>query len=170
MLRVLVVDDCLDTVTSLQLVLRSWGHEARVATDGLAALDLADNFHPDVLILDIALPGMDGYEVAKRLRKPNSEKPILIAHSGHCTEADVRRSLKDGFAAHLAKPVDPADIRKTLVICEKWLHLNPPTQHEDGSTAMPTQATSVSSRKITLESHNRPIDGEDDTDSALCHV
>jgi CheY-like chemotaxis protein len=67
MLRVLVVDDCPDTVTSLQLLLRSWGHEARVATDGLTALDLADAFRPDVVVLDIALPGMDGYEVAKRL-------------------------------------------------------------------------------------------------------
>jgi CheY-like chemotaxis protein len=133
MLRVLVVDDCPDTVTSLQLLLRSWGHETRIATDGLTALDLADGFQPDVVVLDIALPGMDGYEVAKRLGKPNSEKPIIIAHSGYSTEADVRRSLKAGFAAHLAKPVAPEDIRKVLIICENWLHLNPPAQREHSS-------------------------------------
>jgi CheY-like chemotaxis protein len=145
MLRVLVVDDCPDTVTSLQLLLSSWGYEARAATDGLTALDLADSFQPDVVVLDIALPGMDGYEVAKRLRRPSSEKPIIIAHSGYRTEADVRRSLKAGFAAHLAKPVDPEDIRKVLIICEKWLHLNPPAQREDGSrptTSLPARPNS----------------------------
>jgi CheY-like chemotaxis protein len=133
MLRVLVVDDCRDSATTLQWLVRNWGHEACVAADGPTALALADGFQPDVVVLDIALPAMDGYEVAKRLRKPNSEKPILIAHSGYCTEADVRRSLKAGFVAHLVKPVDPDDIQKILVICEKWLHLNPSAQREGGS-------------------------------------
>ncbi len=170
MLRILVVDDCPDSVLSLQLLLQSWGYIACVAVDGPTALELADGFQPDVVVLDIALPAMDGYEVAKRLRKPSSEKPIIIAHSGHCTEADVRRSLTAGFAAHLAKPADPEGIRKVLAVCEKWLHLNPPALSEGGSTAMPTQATSVSSQRISFEGHNRPIDGEDDTDSALCQV
>jgi len=133
MLRVLVVDDCPDSVLSLRLLLQSWGYEARDATDGPAALDVADSFQPDVVVLDIGLPGMDGYQVAKRLRKPNSETPFIVVHSGHCTDADMRRSLKAGFIAHLPKPVDPEDIRKILVICEKWLRRNPPAQREDGS-------------------------------------
>jgi CheY-like chemotaxis protein len=170
MLRVLVVDASPDCATTLQWLLQSWGHEAVVATDGPTALELADSFRPDMVILDIALPGMDGYELAKRLRKPNSETPLIVVHSGYSSDADISRSLKAGFLAHLAKPVDPEDIRKILVICEKWRHLNLPAQREDGSTAMPTQVTSVSLQKISLEGHHQPLDGQDDTDSALCHV
>ncbi len=142
MLRVLVVDDCQDSATSLQLLLQVWGHEARVAIDGPTAIQMAESFWPDVMILDIDLPGMDGYEVAKRLRKTNSETPFIVIHSGHCTDADMRRSLKAGFIAHLPKPVDPEDIRKVLVICEKWLHRNPPAHREGGS--LPTASLPAS--------------------------
>jgi CheY-like chemotaxis protein len=172
MLRVLVVDDSQDTATTLQWLLRVWGYEAHVATDGPTALKVADNFHPDAVILDIALPGMDGYELAKRLRKPNSEKPFIVAHSGYCSDAHVRRSLKAGFAAHLPKPVDPEDIRKILVICEKWLRWNPPAQREDGSrptvslSKTPTRATSASSQTISSEGHDPPTVEEVDIDSA----
>jgi CheY-like chemotaxis protein len=121
MLRILVVDDWPDAVMSLQLLLQSWGYEALVAVDGPSALKMADRFHPDVVILDIGMPGMDGYEVAKRLQEPNPETPFIIAHSGYCTDTDVRRSLKAGCIAHLPKPVDPDDIRRLLETCEKWL-------------------------------------------------
>jgi CheY-like chemotaxis protein len=173
MLRVLVVDASPDCATTLQWLLQSWGHEACFATDGPTALDLANSFQPDVVVLDIALPGIDGYEVAKRLRKPNSKKPFLVAHSGFCTDADVQRSLKAGFLAHLAKPTDPEDIRKILVICEKWPHWNPPDQREDGSrptvslAESPTRATSSSSQ-TSPSGGQRPLIGmEDDRDSVL---
>jgi CheY-like chemotaxis protein len=121
MLRILVVDDCLDSATTLQWLLRAWGHEACIATDGPKALDLADSFQPDVVVLDIGLPGIDGYEVTKRLREPHSEKPFAIAHSGYCSDAEARRSLEAGCIAHLCKPVDPQDIRQLVETCEKWL-------------------------------------------------
>jgi CheY-like chemotaxis protein len=125
MLRILVVDDCPDSATTLQMLLQGWGYEAHVATDGPTALDLADIHQPDVVILDLGLPGMDGYEVARRLRRPGGLRPVLVAHSGYCTDADVRRSLEAGFIAHLAKPVASEEIRRALGICEKWLHWNP---------------------------------------------
>jgi two-component system CheB/CheR fusion protein len=121
MLRILVVDDSPDCVTTLQWLLQAWGHETCVATDGLTALDLADSFQPDVVVLDIGLPGIDGYEVAKRLREANSEKPFIIVHSGYCSDGDVRRSREAGCIAHFSKPVDPEDIRRLLETCEKWL-------------------------------------------------
>jgi CheY-like chemotaxis protein len=121
MLRILVVDDCPDYATTLQWLLRAWGYEAHVATDGLTALALADSFQPDVVVLDIGLPGIDGYEVAKRLRELDSQKPFIIAHSGYCSDTDVRRSLEAGCIAHLSKPVDPEDIRRLLETCEKCL-------------------------------------------------
>ena len=173
MLRILVVDDCPDNASTIQWLLLAWGHEACVATDGPTALDLADSFQPDVVVLDIGLPGIDGYEVAKRIREPDSEKPFIIAHSGYCTEADVQRSLRTGFLAHLAKPADPEDIRKILVICEKSLHWNPPTQREDGSrptvslAESPTRAPSASSQ-TSPSGGQRPLIGmEDDRDSVL---
>ena len=121
MLRILVVDDCLDCATTLEWLLRAWGHEACIATDGPKALDLADSFQPDVVVLDIGLLGIGGYEVAKRLREPHSEKPFIIARSGYFSDAGVRRSLEAGCFAHLCRPVDPEVIRRLLETCEKWL-------------------------------------------------
>jgi CheY-like chemotaxis protein len=118
MSRVLVVDDCLDTDTTLQWLLREWGHEACVATDGETALKMADIFHPDAVILDIGLPGIDGYDVAKSLRQFDPRKPFIIAHSGYCTEADVRRSLEAGCNHHLPKPIEPDEIKRLLESCE----------------------------------------------------
>jgi DNA-binding response OmpR family regulator len=74
---VLVVDDCLDTDTTLQWLLREWGHEACVATDGETALQMADTSHPDAVILDSGLPGIDAYEVAKSLRQIDPRKPFI---------------------------------------------------------------------------------------------
>jgi CheY-like chemotaxis protein len=173
MLRVLVVDASPDAVMSLQLLLQSWGYEACVAVDGPTALELGDSFRPDIVILDIALPGMDGYELAKRLRKPNSETPLILAHSGYCSDADMCRSLKAGFVAHLAKPADPEDVRKILVILEKWPHWNPPAPREDGSrptislAETPTRATSASSQTSSSGGQHPPVGIEDDKDSVL---
>jgi|SRR5579884_1474584 len=121
MLRVLVVDDCPDTVTSLHLLLRSWGHEARVATDGLTALKIAVSLPLDVVLLDLAMPEIDGYRVAKCLRQLDSRKPIIIAHSGYCKEADVRRALEVGCNYHLPKPAEPDELKRLLDSCEHWL-------------------------------------------------
>jgi two-component system, chemotaxis family, CheB/CheR fusion protein len=106
-LRVLVVDDCDDHTESLALLLGLWGYEALVAADGRAALDVAGARHPDVVLLDVGLPGMDGYELARQLRRlPGLGEALLLTLSGYAQEADRQRALAAGCADHLVKPVD----------------------------------------------------------------
>jgi two-component system CheB/CheR fusion protein len=104
--RVLVVDDNVDGADSLAILLRLDGHEVSLAHDGLAALDLAEAFRPEVILLDIGLPGMDGYEVAKRLRTRHETKnTVLVAVTGYGRDEDRSRSRDAGFDHHLVKPV-----------------------------------------------------------------
>jgi two-component system CheB/CheR fusion protein len=114
-LQVLVVDDSADTVASLLLLLKLWGHSGEAAHDGLAALDAARRHRPDVVLLDLGMPGMSGYEVARQLRKePGLEQVILIAATGH-GQADSRRRCREvGFDALLLKPFDPEELRQYL--------------------------------------------------------
>jgi two-component system CheB/CheR fusion protein len=102
--RILVVDDNVDAAQTLALMLQSLGHEVRVVFDGASALQLDGELRPDVVLLDIGLPGMDGYEVARRLRE-RATRRLVIAVSGYGTEADRRRSRDAGFDHHLTKPV-----------------------------------------------------------------
>jgi CheY-like chemotaxis protein len=104
-----VVDDNTDAARSLaRLLTRNHGHEVRVSHDGPGALASAESFRPQVVLLDIGMPGMDGYEVAERLRsKPDLGEMTLIALTGWGQEADRRRSKEVGFDHHLVKPVDP---------------------------------------------------------------
>jgi CheY-like chemotaxis protein len=91
------------------------GHEVQTALDGPAALEAAERFEPEVIFLDIGLPKMDGYEVARRLReKPGSKQAILIALSGYGQEEDRRRSMAAGFQAHLVKPANPELVEQLL--------------------------------------------------------
>jgi CheY-like chemotaxis protein len=113
--RVLVVDDNADSAESLVMLAGMWGHEAREAHDGPTALAVASEFRPDVVLLDIGLPGMTGYEVARRLRAtPGLESILLVAMTGYGQDKDRRRSADAGFDLHLVKPVDPATLRKLL--------------------------------------------------------
>lgn len=114
--RVLVVDDNRDAAVSLgRLLERLYGQEVRVAHDGPSALATAEQFHPDVILLDIGMPGMDGHEVARRLRqRPDFAHTLLVAITGWGQEADRQRSSQAGFQRHLVKPVDPAEIRALL--------------------------------------------------------
>ncbi len=114
-LRVLVVDDCADTTWSLALLLEAWGHEVLIAHDGLQALEMAAAFHPHVVLLDIGLPGMDGCEVARRLRGAEGpERSYLLGVSGFGQEEDRLRSLAAGFDDHWIKPVEPEDLHRLL--------------------------------------------------------
>jgi CheY-like chemotaxis protein len=104
--RILVVDDNVDAAHTLCLLLQGLGHDVRAAYDGASALRLSDAWLPQVVLLDIGLPGMDGYEVARRLRqRPAPERLLVIAVSGYGSEADRRRSREAGFDRHLTKPV-----------------------------------------------------------------
>jgi len=104
--RVLVVDDNEDAAKLLAEVLVAHGHHIRTALDGPSALRVADEFHPEVAVLDIGLPVMDGYELAERMRStPNLGNLRLIAVTGYGQDSDRARALEAGFHAHLAKPV-----------------------------------------------------------------
>jgi CheY-like chemotaxis protein len=108
---VLVVDDNRDAAESLALLLRLKRLDAHVAFDGPAALEAARTHLPEAVVLDIGLPGMDGYEVARQLRRQEGmEKITLIALTGYGREEDRRRSLAAGFDVHLIKPVDPLEL------------------------------------------------------------
>jgi len=105
--RVLVVDDNVDSAESLAVLLRLYGHDVRLAHDGEAALEEARSFRPDVMFLDISLPKMDGYEVARRLRlEPAMCGLTLVAMTGYGHEEERRRTREAGFHSHLVKPVD----------------------------------------------------------------
>jgi CheY-like chemotaxis protein len=108
---VLVVDDNVDAAESLGLLLEVWGHEVRTAHDGPAALAVAEEFEPDLVLLDIGLPGMDGYEVARRLR---STAAVLVALTGYGLREDAERARAAGFAAHVVKPASPERLQQLL--------------------------------------------------------
>jgi signal transduction histidine kinase/DNA-binding response OmpR family regulator len=115
-LRVLIVEDKEDAAECTGELLRLAGCEVQLASDGPAALKSVGAFRPDAVLLDIGLPGMDGYEVARRLRaRPSGEQLILIAASGYGQEQDRQRSLKAGFDTHLTKPFDPAHLTDLLI-------------------------------------------------------
>jgi CheY-like chemotaxis protein len=106
-LRLLLVDDNGDSRESMALLLRLWGHRVETAPDGRSALAAARAALPEVVLLDISLPGMDGHEVCRRLRRePGLERAFLVAVTGHAHEDDHRRSREAGFDLHLDKPVD----------------------------------------------------------------
>jgi CheY-like chemotaxis protein len=96
-------------------LLRLQGHEVRTAFDGPAALAAARTFHPDVVLLDIGLPGLNGYEVARRLRHlPEAQGTLLVAITGYGREVDRRRGREAGFQHHLIKPVDLRSLERLL--------------------------------------------------------
>jgi PAS domain S-box-containing protein len=106
--RVLVVEDNLDAAESLTMLLEVLGHRVRTVHDGATALDLARANLPDVMLVDIGLPGMDGYEVARRVRQDPRLRPlVLVALTGYGREEDKRQALAAGFDYHLTKPVEP---------------------------------------------------------------
>jgi CheY-like chemotaxis protein len=110
-LRILVVEDCPDTARGTQLLLTIWGYDCRVAPDGPAALAVAGSFRPEVVLLDLGLPGLGGAEVARRLRQePETAGAFLVALTGCGHEQEVRRD----FDRLLRKPSDPDDLRQLL--------------------------------------------------------
>jgi signal transduction histidine kinase len=112
--RVLIVDDNHDAADSLAELVELFGHAVEVAHDGIAAVEKARAIRPDVVLCDIGLPGMDGYQVARRLRALGGPEVQLIAISGYAQPEDLDRAEKAGFDAHVAKPADPANIRRLL--------------------------------------------------------
>lgn len=112
--RILVVDDNKDAASALSMLLQAMGHETAEAHDGPEALDVARAFRPELVLLDIGLPTLDGYEVARRLRAELGEGCELVALTGWSTEEDREKTTRAGFAHHLVKPVDADTLRKLL--------------------------------------------------------
>jgi two-component system, OmpR family, response regulator len=113
--RVLLVDDNLDCTEPLSILLQATGHDTRVATEGEEAITLADQFQPSCVLLDLGLPLMDGYEVARRLRdRPYGSSLVLVALTGWAGK-DVRsKTVEAGFDYHLVKPVDWNELEKIV--------------------------------------------------------
>lgn len=113
--RILVVDDNLDALETMETLLREHGHQVRAANDPLQALAMANEFQPDVAVLDIGLPIMDGYTLAKELRRQSERKELrLIALTGYGQSTDRERSKRAGFDVHLVKPVNLDDLLSAL--------------------------------------------------------
>lgn len=114
-LHVLVVDDNVDSAQTMGWMLELIGHRFTLAHDGLAALDIARALHPDVILLDIGLPGLNGYDVCRELRKdPAFEKTLLIAQTGWGQERDRQNAQEAGFDHHLIKPVSLDNLSRLL--------------------------------------------------------
>jgi len=119
-MRVLVVDDNVDALESSAALLRIDGHDVQTARDGPAALLCVEQFSPEVVLLDIGLPGMDGYEVARRIRAmPDQHDTLLIAHSGYGEEEHLHRATQAGFDHHLIKPADLSQLSALVALCRE---------------------------------------------------
>jgi two-component system CheB/CheR fusion protein len=114
--RVLIIDDNRDSTETLASLMRIWNHEVKTAQDGPSALAAAESFHPDVVFLDIGLPGMNGFEVAKRLRRlPDLPQMLLVALSGYSQDGDRFQAQEAGFDHYLVKPVGTEIIQDFLI-------------------------------------------------------
>lgn len=114
-MHVLIVDDNEDYTETAALLLGAWDHETKVAHTGLEALQVASDFEPEVILLDIGLAEIDGYEVARRLRQdPRFKHTLIIAVSGYGRSADQQLSRDAGFDEHLVKPVDLEKLNRAL--------------------------------------------------------
>lgn len=120
-LQVLIVEDNVDSADTLSMLLRLYGHEVRVARSGETALKLASSSRPDIVLLDIGLPGMDGYEVAKRLRdRPDFKNVVMCALTGYTpSESDRHRQTETGFDHYYVKPVDLAKLQKLFATIQQ---------------------------------------------------
>jgi CheY-like chemotaxis protein len=118
--RLLVVDDNQDAANSLAMLLRLRGHEVRVVYSGVAAVEIAKEYLPSAVFLDIGMPRMDGYEVARRMRQqPGLEKVMLAALTGWGQQEDRRRTAEAGFDHHLVKPLDLDELERLLALLKR---------------------------------------------------
>lgn len=114
-LRVLVVDDNVDTAESLSWLLQSYGHDVRIAHSGLGAVDAARDFRPAAILLDVGLPDIDGFEVARRIRAtPGLDRTVLVAATGYSRDRDRVRATEAGFDHYMVKPFDPRRFSQLL--------------------------------------------------------
>ncbi len=125
-LRILIVEDLHDSADSLAILVRLWGHDVLVVYDGLSALEAGLANPPDVVLLDIGLPKMNGYDLARRFREaPATAEALLVAITGYGREIDVQRCKEAGIDHHFLKPVDPAELQQVLAKAAQRGHEHP---------------------------------------------
>jgi two-component system, sensor histidine kinase len=115
---ILIVEDNADAREAMRMLLELDGHVVMAAAEGTEALELARSKDPDVALVDIGLPGIDGYEVARRIRAGRERRPLLIALTGYGQPEDRRRATEAGFDSLLVKPVDPIALSNLLATLE----------------------------------------------------
>jgi CheY-like chemotaxis protein len=124
---VLVADDEPDSAESLALILKLWGCQVRIASNGVSALEVAHGFVPDVVLMDLGMPFLDGWAAARQLRdEPGMREALFVAVTGFGLRGDRRRSREVGFDYHLVKPIDPdvlLEILKRTLAPEPSAHL-----------------------------------------------
>jgi CheY-like chemotaxis protein len=118
-LRILIVEDNEDVGEMLCLLLEAWGHRAELRTDGVAGAMAAIASHYDLLILDLGLPGIDGFEVARRVRETRGREPLIVALSGYTLPEHVQLARAVGFDHHLGKPIGDEALRRVLRIAKR---------------------------------------------------
>jgi DNA-binding response OmpR family regulator len=117
-IRVLIVEDDPDTADAIRSVLIHWGHEVWIARDGATGIDLATRFRPDLALLDLSLPDIDGFEIARQIRqRPGQADPVLVAATGYDTRAVRLAAREVGFDHFLTKPFD---LRKLRAVLTAW--------------------------------------------------
>ncbi|HVE89636.1 MAG TPA: PAS domain S-box protein [Burkholderiaceae bacterium] len=125
--RILIADDNEDAVESMAMMLNMMGNETRTAPDGLAALQVGESFAPEIVLLDIGMPKLNGYDAARRIRAlPWGARLVLVALTGRSQDEDRRRSHEAGFDFHLVKPIEPAALEKLLAIVPSTLDSHRP--------------------------------------------
>jgi CheY-like chemotaxis protein len=121
-LRVLITDDNRDNANSLAILVRLWGHEVRVAYDGAEAIAVSSHFQPQVVLADLAMPRLNGNNLARQLRQRLGQRLVLIAVTAYGLERDYRESRDAGFDHLMLKPVDPEAIEVLLAYSEGRFH------------------------------------------------
>jgi CheY-like chemotaxis protein len=113
-MRVLVVDDNRDAADSMGLLVESAGAATLVAYSGESAIEAIEDFKPTVVLLDLGMPGMDGFEACRRIRQKYGQKVLIVALSGWGQESDKQQAQRAGFDTHLTKPADPSVLEAAL--------------------------------------------------------
>lgn len=127
--RALVVDDNADNAESLAVLLHLHGYEVRTAHNGVEALEIGECFHPRIVLLDIGMPRMNGYEACRALRgRPWGREAIVVAQTGWNQSEDRRRSAQAGFDAHLVKPIEFVELAELLASLEQQRATSSPAQ------------------------------------------
>jgi CheY-like chemotaxis protein len=147
-LQILVVDDCRDTVDTLALLLQHWGHQPILAYDAISVPELAREHKPDVALVDIGLPCMNGYELAQKLRSwPETKTTFLVALTGYAQEGDRQRCQEAGFDCYLMKPADPDQLKNLLAaLQETRCHIR--TEGVDGGGDNPASLSRLNPNEI----------------------